>query len=142
MQQTIAKSAGEAGIALHSGENVSLTVRPAAAGEGVRFVRTDIRDKDNVILAHALGVSSTRLGTNITNGAGVSVATVEHFLAACAGLGIDNLVAELDGEEMPILDGTSAPFVEMLEKAGLAPQQAPKRVLKILETKAVYDGVK
>jgi UDP-3-O-[3-hydroxymyristoyl] N-acetylglucosamine deacetylase len=141
-QQTIAKTASRAGIGLHSGEKVSLTIRPAAPGEGVRFVRTDITDRDNVIPASALGVSSAMLGTNITNAAGIHVATVEHFLAACAGLGVDNLVAEMDRPEMPILDGTSAPFVTMLEEAGLAVQPKPKRVLKILKTVEVRDGVK
>ncbi|HEV7693292.1 MAG TPA: UDP-3-O-acyl-N-acetylglucosamine deacetylase, partial [Hyphomonadaceae bacterium] len=127
-QQTIAKAASRAGIGLHSGERVSLTIHPAAPGQGVRFVRSDVKDRDNAILASALAVSTAMLGTNITNGAGVSVATVEHFLAACAGLGVDNLVAEMDGQEMPTLDGTSAPFVAMLEEAGLAAQQTPKRV--------------
>src|SRR5690348_12176814 len=102
-QQTIAKPMTRAGLGLHSGERVSLTIRPAGPGEGVRFVRTDIADKDNVIPASALGVSSAMLGTNITNAAGVHVATVEHFLAACAGLGVDNLIAEMDRPEMPIL---------------------------------------
>lgn len=141
-QQTIAKPASRTGIGLHSGEQVSLTIRPATAGEGVRFVRTDITDRDNVIPASALSVSSAVLGTNITNAAGVHVATVEHFLAACAGLGVDNLIAEMDGPEMPILDGTSAPFVAMLEEAGLAAQQMPRRVLKILKTVQAPDGVK
>ena len=141
-QQTIAKPMSRAGIGLHSGEPVSLTIRPAGPGEGVRFVRTDITAKDNVISASALGVSSAMLGTNITNASGVHVATVEHFLAACAGLGVDNLIAEMDRPEMPILDGTSAPFIAMLEEAGLAAQQKPKRVLKILKTVEVRDGVK
>lgn len=141
-QQTIAKSASRAGVGLHSGERVSLTIKPAAAGEGVRFVRTDILDRDNVIPASALGVSSAMLGTNITNGAGVSVATVEHFLAACFGLGVDNLIAEMDGAEMPILDGTSAPFVAMIEEAGIAAQPRPRRILKILKTTEVREGVK
>ncbi|HEV7693291.1 MAG TPA: UDP-3-O-acyl-N-acetylglucosamine deacetylase [Hyphomonadaceae bacterium] len=141
-QQTIAKAASRAGIGLHSGERVSLTIRPAAPGQGVRFVRSDVRDRDNAIPASALAVSTAMLGTNLTNGAGVSVATVEHFLAACAGLGVDNLIAEMDGQEMPILDGTSAPFVSMLEEAGLAAQQTPKRVLKILKVVEVRDGVK
>jgi UDP-3-O-[3-hydroxymyristoyl] N-acetylglucosamine deacetylase len=141
-QQTIAKIASRAGIGLHSGERVSLTIRPAVTDTGVRFVRTDIADRDNVIPASALGVSSAMLGTNITNGAGVHVATVEHFLAACAGLGVDNLVVEMDRPEMPILDGTSAPFVAMLEEAGLASQSEAKRVLKILKTVEIRDGVK
>ena len=111
-QHTIAVSASRSGVGVHAGEMARLTIRPAGAGEGVRFMRTDVTDRDNAILASALNVSTTMLGTNLTNAAGVSVATVEHFLAACAGLGIDNLVAELDGPELPILDGSSAPFVE------------------------------
>jgi UDP-3-O-[3-hydroxymyristoyl] N-acetylglucosamine deacetylase len=87
-------------------------------------------------------VTTTELGTNMTNDAGVSVATVEHFLAACAGLGVDNVRAELDGPELPILDGSSRPFVALLERAGLAQQARPKRVLKILKPVEVRQGVK
>jgi UDP-3-O-[3-hydroxymyristoyl] N-acetylglucosamine deacetylase len=78
----------------------------------------------------------------MTNDAGVSVATVEHFLAACAGLGIDNVRAELDGPELPILDGSSKPFVELIEQAGVKPQAAPKRILKILKPVEVKHGAK
>jgi UDP-3-O-[3-hydroxymyristoyl] N-acetylglucosamine deacetylase len=141
-QQTIAKPAERSGVGLHSGTMAKLTIRPAAVGEGVRFIRTDITDRDNAITANALGVSTTMLGTNLTNGVGVSVATVEHFLAACAGAGIDNLIAEMDGPETPILDGTSAPFSEMIEEAGLAAQDKPRRTLKILKIVEVRDGVK
>jgi UDP-3-O-[3-hydroxymyristoyl] N-acetylglucosamine deacetylase len=140
-QHTIGKPASRDGVGLHTGAPVRLTVRPAEAGEGVVFVRTDVKG-DAGIPAHALKVSTTRLGTNLTNEAGVSVATVEHFLAACAGLGIDNLVAELDGPELPILDGSSAPFVELLAEAGIAEQDEPRRVLKILKPVEVRDGVK
>ena len=91
-------------------------------------------DRDADIPALATRVTTTELGTNMTNDAGVSVATVEHFLAACAGLGIDNVRAELDGPELPILDGSSKPFVALLERAGIAAARAaPKRVLKILK---------
>jgi UDP-3-O-[3-hydroxymyristoyl] N-acetylglucosamine deacetylase len=141
-QHTIAKPAQRSGVGLHTGDLAKLTIRPAAPGEGVRFIRTDVTDRDNAIAAHALSVSTTMLGTNLTNAAGVSVATVEHFLAACAGAGIDNLVAEMDGPETPILDGTSAPFSEMIEEAGLAAQAAPRRTLKILKPVEVRDGVK
>ena len=141
-QNTIAKPAQRSGVGLHSGELANLTIRPAAAGEGVRFVRTDVTDRNNTIAAHALSVSTTMLGTNLTNDAGVSVATVEHFLAACAGAGIDNLIVEMDRPEMPILDGTSQPFIEMIEEAMLAAQSQPKRTLKILKPVEVRDGVK
>ncbi len=106
------------------------------------FVRSDITDRANEIPALATQVTTTELGTNMTNAAGVSVATVEHFLAACAGLGVDNIIAELDGPELPILDGSSKPFVELLERAGVVAQTAPKRVLRMLKSVEVKQGVK
>ncbi len=121
---------------------MTLTLRPAGAGEGVRFVRTDVSGRDPVIVASALNVSAPQLGTNLTNADDVSVATVEHFLAACSGLGVDNVVAELDGPELPIFDGSSKAFVELLGEAGLVQQGAARRVLKILQTVEVRDGVK
>lgn len=139
-QHTIEKSLSLSGVGVHSGKPATLTVRPAGVGEGVTFVRAD--QGGAVIPAHALRVSTTMLGTNMANDAGVSVATVEHFLAACAGLGVDNIVAELDGPELPILDGSSKPFVVMLEKAGLVEQAAPRRVLKVLKAIEVREGVK
>ena len=87
-------------------------------------------------------VTTTELGTNMSNEAGVSVATVEHFLAACSGLGVDNVIAELDGPELPILDGSSQPFVELLSGPGCKEQGAPRRVLKILKPVEVRQGVK
>jgi UDP-3-O-[3-hydroxymyristoyl] N-acetylglucosamine deacetylase len=139
-QHTIAKPASVSGVGVHSGKPATLTVRPAEPGAGVRFVRLD--QGGAVIPTHALMVSTTMLGTNMTNDDGVSVATVEHFLAACAGLGSENVVAELDAPELPILDGSSAPFVEMLESAGLAEQAAPRRRLKMLKPVEVRDGPK
>lgn len=141
-QHTIAAQVSVSGVGLHSGARVRLTLRPGEVGAGVVFVRSDIRDRDARIKAHALAVSSTQLGTNLVNGQGVSVATVEHFLAACSGMGVDNLVAELDGPELPILDGSSAPFCRLLSEAGLAAQDAPRRRLKILKTIEVQDGRK
>ena len=125
---------------MHTGKPATLTIRPAGEGTGVVFVRTDVTDRDADIPALATRVTTTELGTNMTNEAGVSVATVEHFLAACAGLGVDNVRAELDGPELPILDGSSRPFVEMLERAGVKAQAAPKRVLKILKPVEVQAG--
>jgi UDP-3-O-[3-hydroxymyristoyl] N-acetylglucosamine deacetylase len=141
-QQTIAAPASIAGVGVHSGKPATLTVRPAGEGTGVVFVRADISDRRAEIPALATQVTTTELGTNMTNAAGASVATVEHFLAACAGLGIDNIIAELDGPELPILDGSSRPFVEMLERAGVTPQKAAKRVLRILKPVEVRQGVK
>ncbi|MBI1358731.1 MAG: UDP-3-O-acyl-N-acetylglucosamine deacetylase [Alphaproteobacteria bacterium] len=141
-QQTIIRSATCAGVGLHSGERVRLTLHPAKAGDGVRFVRSDVTDRDPVIPAHALNVSTTQLGTNLTNRAGVTVATVEHFLAACAGMGIDNITAELEGPEAPIMDGSAAPFVELIAEAGLEAQDTPRRKLRVLKPVEVRDGDK
>ena len=141
-QNTIASSASVSGAGVHTGKPARLTVRPAGEGVGVVFVRTDVTDRAADIPALVTKVTTTELGTNMTNEAGVSVATVEHFLAACAGLGVDNVIAELDGPELPILDGSSRPFVELLEQAGIKAQAAPKRVLKILKPVEVRSGVK
>ena len=141
-QTTIAKEASVSGVGVHTGKPAMLTVRPAGEGTGVVFVRTDVTDGAAEIPALATMVTTTELGTNMTNSAGASVATVEHFLAACSGLGIDNVVAELDGPELPILDGSSRPFVEMLDRAGVKVQAAPKRVLKILKPVEVRQGAK
>lgn len=141
-QNTIANTASVSGAGVHTGKPARLTVRPAGEGVGVVFVRTDVTDRAADIPALVTKVTTTELGTNMTNEAGVSVATVEHFLAACAGLGVDNVIAELDGPELPILDGSSRPFVELLEQAGVKAQTAPKRVLKILKPVEVRSGVK
>jgi UDP-3-O-[3-hydroxymyristoyl] N-acetylglucosamine deacetylase len=141
-QTTIAGEASVSGVGVHSGKPARLTIRPAGEGTGVVFVRADIADRDADIPALVTRVTTTELGTNMTNDAGVSVATVEHFLAACAGLGVDNVRAELDGPELPILDGSSRPFVALLERAGLAHQAKPKRVLKMLKPVEVRQGVK
>ncbi len=141
-QTTLAGTASVSGVGVHSGKPATLTIRPAGAGTGVVFVRTDVTDRDADIPALATRVATTELGTNMTNDAGVSVATVEHFLAACAGLGVDNVRAELDGPELPILDGSSKPFVALLEQAGLKQQGSPRRVLKILKPVEVRQGVK
>lgn len=141
-QQTIATQKHVEGVGLHSGDRVLLTLIPAEAGVGVRFVRRDVADRPNEIAADALRVSTTQLGTNLTNEDGVSLATVEHFLAACAGMGLDNVRVEIDGPELPILDGSSAPFCDLIDAAGLVELDAPRRRLKMLKTVEIEDGVK
>jgi UDP-3-O-[3-hydroxymyristoyl] N-acetylglucosamine deacetylase len=142
LQTTLAGTASVSGIGVHSGKPATLTISPAEEGTGVVFVRTDVTDRDADIPALATRVTTTELGTNMTNDAGVSVATVEHFLAACAGLGIDNVRAELDGPELPILDGSSKPFVALIERAGMRQQSSLRRALKILKPVEVRQGVK
>lgn len=141
-QQTIANIVEIDGVGLHSGERALLRLKPAEAGTGVRFVRADVKDRANEIAASALAVSTTQLGTNLTNEAGVSVATVEHFLAACSGVRLDNVIAELDGPELPILDGSSRPFCELISSGGLVELPSPRRRLKILKAVEIADGAK
>lgn len=131
-----------AGIGVHSGEKSKLVFKPAEIGAGVRFVRTDITDTANAIEAIGDMVSSVTLGTTLTNDEGVSVAVTEHLLAACAGIGLDNVIVEIDGPEVPIMDGSSTLFVELLLQAGLKQQSALRRRIRILEEVSVKDGPK
>jgi UDP-3-O-[3-hydroxymyristoyl] N-acetylglucosamine deacetylase len=141
-QTTIAGPAVCAGIGVHSGAHVRLALTPAAADTGVVFVRSDVRGVDNAIPAHADFVSETRNCTTLRNGSGVEVATVEHLMSACAGLGIDNLIVEVDGPELPILDGSSAPFVQLLLNAGVRALPASLSVIRIVEPVEVRMGGK
>lgn len=141
-QHTISTTAFCVGVGVHLGVRARMTVKPAPAGHGIVFVRSDELDWDNRVPALFSLVHSTALGTTLRNGAGVEVATVEHFLAACAGLEIDNLLVEIDGPELPILDGSSAPFVQLLLNAGLKPQGAARPVIEILERIDVAIGDK
>ncbi|MBI1188036.1 MAG: UDP-3-O-acyl-N-acetylglucosamine deacetylase [Alphaproteobacteria bacterium] len=140
-QRTIAGPAMCAGIGVHTGARMRLVVSPAPADAGVVFVRTDLSG-DNRIEAHAAFVTDTVLGTTLENGAGASIATVEHLLSACSGLGLDNLLIEIDGPEVPILDGSAGPFVRLLEQAGAKTLPAPRRVIRILEPIVVEEGAK
>ena len=131
-----------AGIGVHSGAHVRMVLSPAPMDTGIVFIRSDVRGVDNAICAHADSVTDTRNCTTLTNKAGVSIATVEHLMSACAGLGIDNLIVELDGAELPILDGSSAPFVQVLLNAGLQQQGRSQPVIRILEPIEVRMGSK
>lgn len=141
-QQTIERPAVCAGVGVHSGEKARLVLKPAPAGSGVSFRRTDIKGKSTLIPASAECVSDTQLGTTLTNADGVSIAVVEHLMAALAGVGIDNLLIEIDGPEVPIMDGSSAVYCELLMQAGLRRQAAPRRRIRILETVEIEDGPK
>lgn len=131
-----------AGVGVHSGAHVRVALSAAPTGAGIVFVRTDVRDADNVILAHADQAGHTRNSSTLRNASGVEIATVEHLLSACAGLGVDNLIVEVDGAEIPILDGSSAPFVQVLLHAGLKEQFSPQRVIRVLEPVEVRMGAK
>jgi UDP-3-O-[3-hydroxymyristoyl] N-acetylglucosamine deacetylase len=141
LQHTLAGPARFSGVGIHTGAPVSVVVRPAAADAGIAFVRVDLPG-DNAVIARGEQVVQTRLGTVIGNAAGVTVATVEHLMAAFSALAIDNAIVELDGPEVPIMDGSSAQFVAALDKAGRRPQRASRRYLEVLETVEVTEGDK
>lgn len=141
-QHTLKAPFTVAGIGVHSGAPATLVVRPAPVATGISFVRTDVHDRPNLIPARWDKVTETRLCTVLGNAAGVSVSTVEHLLSAFAALGVDNAVVEIDGPEIPIMDGSARCFVEALEKAGLSRQQQRRRALRITQTVSVKDGDK
>jgi UDP-3-O-[3-hydroxymyristoyl] N-acetylglucosamine deacetylase len=120
------------GTGLHSGRPVRMTLHPASADTGVWFRRTDIADRDKMIPARYNAVSDTRLNTTISNGAGVSVSTIEHLMAAMAGCGLHNVLVDIDGPEVPIMDGSAEPFVFLIECVGVEDQDAPRKAIEIL----------
>ncbi len=128
-QHTLKKSVSCYGIGLHSGDPVNLTIRPAKANSGIHFFRTDLDDKKG-IPAHMDKVVDTRLATTIAEKE-MYVSTTEHILAALQGFGVDNANIELDGGEVPIMDGSAGPFILLLKKAGLKKQKALRKVLRI-----------
>jgi UDP-3-O-[3-hydroxymyristoyl] N-acetylglucosamine deacetylase len=141
-QHTVRGPALFAGVGVHTGAYTRVAVRPAVADTGIEFIRTDVTDRDNRVLVAPETVCKTQLGTVIGNAAGVTVATIEHLMAALVMLSIDNATVELDGPEMPIMDGSSLPFITILDRAGLRMQDAPRRFIEILETVEVVDGDK
>ena len=139
-QRTIKESIRASGIGLHSGEKVYMTIRPAPQNTGIVFRRIDL-DQPIDIPAKAQNVSHTTLGTTIEF-ENIKVATVEHLLSAMAGLSIDNAFVELTAAEVPIMDGSAAPFVFLLQSAGIEIQTANKKFIKISKTVEVRDGDK
>ncbi|MBJ3762249.1 UDP-3-O-acyl-N-acetylglucosamine deacetylase [Maribius pontilimi] len=140
MQKTLRKAITFSGVGLHSGRPVTMTLRPAAAEFGIWFRRTDITHRNALIPAHWSLVEQGELCTRIVNADRVDVSTVEHVMAAVAGCGIHNLVIDVDGPEVPILDGSSAGFVQAILRTGLQSLDAPVRALKILHTVEVRNG--
>ena len=137
-QRTLKTLTRAVGVGLHGGEKVELTLRPAAPDTGVVFRRVDLAVPVDIPVS-ALAVSDTRLASTIcANGA--KVHTVEHLMSACAGLGIDNLYVDITAEEVPILDGSSASFVFLLQSAGLVLQNAPRRFIRVIRPIEVREG--
>ena len=141
-QHTVAGPVIFAGVGLHSGAHTRVAVRPAAPDTGIVFLRTDVRDRDNRVPVSAQVVCQTRLSTVIGNMIGVTVSTIEHLMAALAALNIDNAIVELDGPEVPIMDGSAEPFVRMLDRAGIKTQDAVRRYIEVLEPIEVVQGDK
>jgi UDP-3-O-[3-hydroxymyristoyl] N-acetylglucosamine deacetylase len=130
-QRTIKSLTRAVGVGLHSGQRVEITLRPAAPDTGVVFRRVDLAQPVDIPVS-ALAVSDTRLASTLSNG-GVKVHTVEHLMSACSGLGLDNLYVDITAEEVPILDGSAASFVFLLQSAGIELQNAPRRFIRLLE---------
>ncbi|MEN8237295.1 MAG: UDP-3-O-acyl-N-acetylglucosamine deacetylase [Pseudomonadota bacterium] len=137
-QKTIQSVVSLDGLGVHSGECINLSIYPAAAGSGITFVRTDVKDKNNVVPARWDRVVDTHFCTCIANEAGVHVRTIEHIMAALYACEIDNARLEVSGTEVPIVDGSSAPFVHLIEKVGVQEQSAPRRVIEVLKSVTVH----
>jgi UDP-3-O-[3-hydroxymyristoyl] N-acetylglucosamine deacetylase len=141
-QQTLNTTIHCAGVGLHSGRRVRMTLRPAPVDHGICFIRTDVPADRAVIAARWDLVADTRLCTLLKNEQGTTIGTIEHLMAALRGLGIDNAVVEVDAPELPIMDGSSAPFVFLIECAGIKQQDQPRRMIRVLKEVRVQDGDK
>ncbi|MZR22013.1 UDP-3-O-acyl-N-acetylglucosamine deacetylase [Sneathiella chungangensis] len=139
-QKTLRNSISCTGVGLHGGNRINMKLIPAPVNSGIVFKRTDVDPDVAVIPAHYNAVSDLMMCTTVENDAGVKVATVEHLMAALSGCGIDNVVVELDGPEVPVMDGSAAPFVFLIECADMVEQDAPRRYIKVLKEVEVSEG--
>ncbi len=137
-QRTLKTLTKAVGVGLHSGQRVELTLRPAAPDTGIVFRRIDLPQPITIPVS-ATAVTDTRLASTISH-LGAKVLTVEHLMSACSGLGLDNLFVDITAEEVPILDGSAASFVFLLQSAGIALQNAPKHFMRVLDTVEVSEG--
>jgi UDP-3-O-[3-hydroxymyristoyl] N-acetylglucosamine deacetylase len=137
-QRTLRNAIRATGVGLHTGEKVYLTLRPAPVDTGIVFVRTDL-DEPVSLRAHVDNVGDTTMATSLTDG-NVEISTVEHLMAALSGLGIDNAYVDVSAPELPIMDGSAAPFVFLLQSAGFDEQPAPKKFLRIKKTVTYSQG--
>ena len=141
-QRTLKSVVQAVGVGVHSGQKVTLTLRPAAPDAGITFRRVDLPEPADIRIG-AQAVCDTRMASTVSAGgdpAAPKVQTIEHLMSACAGLGLDNLVVDIDGEEVPILDGSAASFVFLLQSAGIEVQAAPKRFLRVKRAVEVREG--
>jgi UDP-3-O-[3-hydroxymyristoyl] N-acetylglucosamine deacetylase len=141
-QRTLKSTVRYVGVGLHSGHRVSMCVRPAPVNSGVHFVRKDAPVAERLIAARWDNVTDTRQCTVLSNEYGVSIRSVEHLMAALYGCGIDNALVEVDGPEVPAMDGSCDPFVALIDRAGTATQPASRRAIQLHRPVTVCDGDK
>lgn len=127
------------GIGLHSGTKINMTLKPAPIGTGIVFKRVDIQDKDNLLPVSYETIVDTRMCSCVGNKDGVFVSTIEHLMGALSGFGITNIIIEVDGAEVPVMDGSAADFVTLIECAGIVRQDAPLKAVKILKEVSFED---
>jgi len=140
-QTTLRAAVSLSGVGVHSGDEVKMTLHPAEAGHGIAFLRTGLPGGlDRIIDARHLSVTATELCTVVGDRDGGAVATIEHLLAALTGLGVDNVLVEIDGPEVPILDGSSAEFVDAIDQVGIVAMNTSRRYLKVLRPIRVTQG--
>ena len=137
-QRTLKSITQAVGVGLHSGQRVEITLRPAAPDTGIVFRRVDLSEPVDIAVS-ATAVTDTRLASTLSCG-DAKVNTVEHLMSACAGLGVDNLYVDITAEEIPILDGSAASFVFLLQSAGIVLQNAPRRFIRLLQPVEVREG--
>ena len=140
-QKTIKQDISFKGVGLHSGLEASLILKPAEPNTGIVFKRTDLKE-NNIIVPNLFNVSSAIFCTTISNESGVSISTIEHLMGALYGLGIDNVLVEINNQEVPILDGSAILFVEAISKVGIKSSDTPIKVIKILKKIEFIDGKK
>ena len=129
-QKTIKSSVSFQGVALHTGVNVNITIKPADPNLGIFFKRIDLKD-NNLVYPNFMNVTNTSLNTTIENEFGTKVSTIEHLMGALFGLGIDNAIIEIDNEEVPILDGSAKEFIQKIISVGIKISNAPIKIIKI-----------
>ena len=142
LQKTIKDPIQLEGVGLHNGIKVNVSLKPAEVNSGIKFKRTDVEESKSLIEASYKNVNSPVLCTKIKNLHGISIATIEHLMAAFYGEGIDNVLVEVDAPEIPIMDGSAFDFVEAIRSVGLQEQKSPKKFIKVLKKVEVKDGQK
>jgi len=138
-QKTIKSDVSFSGVALHSGLNVNICIKPADANYGIVFKRVDLKS-DNLVYPNFMNVTNTSLNTTVENEYGVKVSTIEHLMGALFGLGIDNAIIEIDNEEVPILDGSAKVFIEKIISVGIQNTNVPIKIIKINKEVKYSDG--